>query len=331
MAGWTGAAGRPNNEDNIQLSDDLSTNGWSFNTDKEMALSEKGSLLVVCDGMGGMNAGEVASAVAVRTIKEWFTSELLTNEMSPASPDKIKYYIEKAIIAADTRIKSESRADKEKEGMGSTIVLAWVVNESVFVGWCGDSRIYRFNPNDGLTQLSHDHSYVQELVDAGKLSEELAFDHPNNNIITRSLGDPNRTAKPDVKEYALRNGDIILLCSDGLSGVLRDNEIEEIIRNNSGNMETCRQALWEAAREADWHDNVTIGLCQIISGCNKNIVSAPQINKHKPVKKWIIIAIVIVLFLGLLGGFAYLRNDNHTNKNELQSIKDTQEKPEKPE
>jgi serine/threonine protein phosphatase PrpC len=315
MAGWTGSAGRPNNEDNIQLSDNLGTNGWSFNTNKEIVLSEKGCLLIVCDGMGGMNAGEVASAVAVRTIKEWFTSELLTDE-TLSSPDKIKRYIEKAIIAADTRIKSESRADKEKEGMGSTIVLAWVVKESVFVGWCGDSRIYRFNPNDGLTQLSHDHSYVQELVDAGKLSEDLAFDHPNNNIITRSLGDPSRTAKPDVKEYPLRNGDIIMLCSDGLSGVLRDNEIEEIIRNNSGNMEACREALWDASREAGWHDNVTIGLCQIIAGCKTNIFPMPQKNKpvHKPVKKWIMIAVAVVLFLVLIGGgFVYLQQ----NKNGL--------------
>jgi serine/threonine protein phosphatase PrpC len=223
MAARCEAAGRPNNEDNYQLDDNLSDNSWGFTADAEVSLGEKGALLVVCDGMGGMNAGEVASDIAVKTIKEWFTTEKLT-DATIAAPCK---YIASAIVAADAAIKAHSKTNPDTEGMGSTIVLAWLLGQKVYVGWCGDSRCYRFNPALGLERLSHDHSYVQELVDAGKLTEELAFDHPNNNIITRSLGDPRGAAQPDTKEFDLYDQDIILLCSDGLCGTLRDNEMAD--------------------------------------------------------------------------------------------------------
>jgi serine/threonine protein phosphatase PrpC len=259
------AAGRANNEDNYLSSDNLAGGAWRFTTDEVVPLGEKGVLLVVCDGMGGMNAGEVASATAVESVKEWFSPGRLGEEVT-GSAEAITRHAREAIVAADARVKKEAWEDEEKEGMGTTIVLAWVIGESVFVGWCGDSRAYRFRPDDGLEQLSHDHSYVQELVDAGKLDPGLAFDHPLGNIITRSLGESTRAARPDVKEYPLRDGDILLLCSDGLCGVLRDREIEAVIRENQSSMEGCRDALWEAAREAGWHDNVTIGLCQVVSG-----------------------------------------------------------------
>lgn len=262
------AAGRPNNEDNFQVDENLSDNQWGFTSDKEIDLGEKGALLVVCDGMGGMNAGEVASDIAVRTIKDWFAAEKLT-EAVLASPLN---YIKSAIVAADAAIKADEKANPEHDGMGSTIVMAWLLGEKVYVGWCGDSRCYCYNPKSGLVRLSHDHSYVQELVDAGKLTEELAFDHPNSNIITRSLGDPSGAARPDVKEYDLHNEDIIMLCSDGLCGCLRDNEIEEVIRNNQTSMEGCRDALWAADEAAGWHDNVTIAMAQILSGAPAAVV-----------------------------------------------------------
>lgn len=270
MAARCEAAGRPNNEDNYQLDDNLSDNSWGFTADAEVSLGEKGALLVVCDGMGGMNAGEVASDIAVKTIKEWFTTDKLT-DAAIAAPCK---YISSAIVAADAAIKAHSKTNPDTEGMGSTIVLAWLLGQKVYVGWCGDSRCYRFNPALGLERLSHDHSYVQELVDAGKLTEELAFDHPNNNIITRSLGDPRGAAQPDTKEFDLYNQDIILLCSDGLCGTLRDNEIAEVIQAHQTSMQECRDALWATDEAAGWTDNVTIGLAQILSGCD----NAPKSN-----------------------------------------------------
>ena len=259
------AAGRPNNEDNYQISEDLAADSWGFTADKTLPLGDKGALLVVCDGMGGMNAGEVASAIAVATIKKAFAKEFITDKVL-ASSAAIQHFISDAIQAADAAIKEEGRLNPEHEGMGSTIALAWLLGNKVYVGWCGDSRVYRFNPVNGLERLSHDHSYVQELVDAGKLTEELAFDHPNNNIITRSLGDPRGKARPDTKEYELYNGDVLMLCSDGLCGCLRDNEIEAIMAKQSESMQACRDALWEADEAAGWHDNVTIALAQVVSG-----------------------------------------------------------------
>ena len=306
MAARCEAAGRPNNEDNFQLADHLTGNQWSFVADQEVDLDEKGALLVVCDGMGGANAGEVASKMAVDTMKEWFSPERLTNEVT-ATSESIAKYIEKAIVAADEQIKQEGRNDKEKEGMGSTIVLAWVIGQSVYIGWCGDSRAYCYHPVDGLKRLSHDHSYVQSLVDAGLLSEELAFDHPNSNIITQCLGDPSQAVKPEVAEHTLRNGDVIMLCSDGLCGVLRDREIEAVMSEHTDSMAECRDALWNAARNAGWNDNVTIGLCRMVAGCEQVVTPsksapAPKKTAKKRTKKLIAGLILGIITAGVVAG-----------------------------
>lgn len=314
MAARCEAAGRPNNEDNYQLDDNLSDNSWGFTADAEVSLGEKGALLVVCDGMGGMNAGEVASDIAVKTIKEWFTTEKLT-DATIAAPCK---YIASAIVAADAAIKAHSKTNPDTEGMGSTIVLAWLLGQKVYVGWCGDSRCYRFNPALGLERLSHDHSYVQELVDAGKLTEELAFDHPNNNIITRSLGDPRGAAQPDCKEFDLYNQDIILLCSDGLCGTLRDNEIAELIKQHQTSMQECRDALWDADEAAGWTDNTTIALAQIISGGKDANAATPTANSNNEIStskakliaankrlKFILSGVVFIILLCAIVATAY--------------------------
>lgn len=322
MAARCEAAGRPNNEDNYQVDENLADDRWGFTADKEISLGEKGALLVVCDGMGGMNAGEVASAIAIATIKEWFDKDKLTDKILESSAS-IQGYIVDAIQAADAAIKADEKTNPEHEGMGSTIVIAWLLGKKAYVGWCGDSRAYRYNPKTGLMRLSHDHSYVQELVDAGKLTEELAFDHPNSNIITRSLGDPRGKAQPDTKEYGLYNEDIIMLCSDGLCGCLRDNEIEDIIMQHQTSMQECRDALWDADEAAGWHDNVTIVLAQVISGGTIAIEAASEqpisnskaelIRKNHRLKK-ILGALVILIVLVCAGyclhKFAPLHGEN---------------------
>lgn len=283
MAARCESAGRPNNEDNYQLNEDLSNTLWSFKADKVVELGTHGALLVVCDGMGGMNAGEVASAIAVATIKHWFSLHQLTPAVMANDKSRMRH-IYNAIQSADAAIKEEGNRDAEKQGMGSTVVIAWMVEDKVYVGWCGDSRAYKYNPQTGLMQMSHDHSYVQELVDSGQLSEELAFDHPNNNIITRSLGDPRGAAQPDVKVFPLQKDDIILLCSDGLCGVLRNREIESVITNNTYSMDACLNALWETSRPK-WHDNVTIELAQILEGEDKTLDENPASSIVTPISK----------------------------------------------
>ncbi len=313
------AAGRPNNEDNYIISSDLTQSQWGFEADKEFDLSPRGTLLVVCDGMGGMNAGEVASEIAVRTIKECFSNEKLTDEVCKTS-DSIKKYIENAIIAADTAIKQEGNTNTEHKGMGSTIVLAWFINGKVYIGWCGDSRAYCYNPINGLQQLSHDHSYVQELVDAGKLTADLAFNHPNSNVITRSLGDPNGVVRPEVKEFDLHNNDIILLCSDGLCGYVRDVEIEATIKEHQTSMVECRDALWSVAENAPWGDNVTIELLQVISGAavatKPKTITPEKGTKTKILKLAIVVlAILLALAIGFIAGiFSTSKDKNNSNE-----------------
>lgn len=286
MVAYTGAAGKYSpdapmcgNEDNFYVDDNLSDNiSGHCVADEIINMSDCGTIMAVCDGMGGMNAGEVASAIAVETIKDYFSPNRINLDIA-RNPKARKEYLEKLVVEADKRIKDDSKRNPKHEGMGSTIILAWIVGDELTLTWCGDSRAYRFNPATGLKMLSEDHSYVQELVKKGLITYEDTFDHPQGNIITRSLGDPDKKSRPETREFNLYKGDIILLCSDGLSGVLRDRKIkdsdghyypgkniEDLIRDNTSSMVQCKNALWDAAQEADWYDNVTILLCQILEG-----------------------------------------------------------------
>lgn len=258
---------RTNNEDNFQVSADLSSGNMCWVNNEICSLGDKGALLVVADGMGGMNAGEVASELAIQTVKECFHPDNLTDKVM-----KDRFSVEKfmasTIVAADNAIKQDAKVHPESRGMGTTIVIAWLLGGKLYVSWCGDSRAYIYNPVSGLHQITKDHSYVQALVDKGKLTREEAFDYPESNIITRSLSDGSAKAKPEslLKPYDLCNGDIILLCTDGLNGMIRDCEIEQVISANTHDMSACVDALISAACDAEGSDNVTICLCQVMVG-----------------------------------------------------------------
>lgn len=276
---WNEGAPRKGNEDDLFVDADLSNNTQGqFVADQVEILSDAGCLLAVADGMGGMNAGEVASAIAIDTVKSAFSKENLTDDVLASQKTRTKY-LEKVIIDADAAIKRHARMDNACEGMGSTLILAWLYDNQVTVSWCGDSRAYLFRKEEGLCQISKDHSYVQNLVDEGKITIEEAFDHPYGNIITRSLGDPEKKAEPESVTVAVAKGDILLVCSDGLSGVLRDRKsydmdgnllpgmnMEDIISENCTTMVKCREALWNAAEKSEWYDNVTAILCEIVEG-----------------------------------------------------------------
>lgn len=258
---------RSNNEDNFQVIPDISSGQMSWCNNNVYTLGNLGTLLVVADGMGGMNAGEVASDIAIQTVKEYFVPQNITPEVT-----KNRYSIEKfmnsVIVAADKKIKEEARLHPETSGMGTTIVIAWIYDAYLYVSWCGDSRAYVYNSNNGLCQISKDHSYVQSLVDKGELSKEDAFDFPESNIIIRSLSDLSDIAKPEslLTPYRLKNDDIVLLCTDGLNGMIRDKEIERVIENNSINMSQCADELIKAACDAAGSDNITLCLCKILEG-----------------------------------------------------------------
>ncbi len=253
-------------------------------------LRDKGCLLVVADGMGGMNAGEVASHIAVTTLAKCFSEEGLKNV--ELTDNTIRKFLRKSIVAADDAIKKTAAKDKEKEGMGTTVVLLWILpDNTAYYAWCGDSRLYRYTSDMGLQTLSHDHSYVMEIL---HLSEEEAFVHPNNNIITRSLGNPSEKANPEIEgPFQIYKDDLFLLCSDGLCGVLPSQKIDENIPciedileehiPDADHLIDGINELWTAAATAGWHDNVTTLLCQVKEGpkrpAAKKKPKAMQTNK----------------------------------------------------
>ena len=258
---------RTNNEDNFQAASDLCSAQMRWINNEECELGEKGALLVVADGMGGMNAGEVASEIAIATVKEWFAPDRITPEVT-ASRFTIEKFMNDAVVAADSRIKQEGHLHKESRGMGTTIVIGWIYDGKLYVSWCGDSRAYVYNPQTGLHQLSVDHSYVQTLVEQKKITREDAFDYPESNIITRSLCDAAPKARPEslLNPYVLCDNDIVMLCTDGLSGMIRDNEMEDVIRRFEHDMDKLSDQLIAAALNAAGSDNVTLCLCQVLSG-----------------------------------------------------------------
>lgn len=277
---------RTNNEDNFIVCPDLSEDKWDVpdDADKPLDLSRDGCLLCVADGMGGMNAGEIASEIAVNSIRESFSSCSSLEKIESKGSSDIENFMKKAVVVADRKIKEKAKSDKETSGMGTTIVAAWVKSDVVNVVWCGDSRAYLFNPVSGLERISKDHSYVQQLVDNGSLDPEMAFFHPDSNIITRSLGDSPIKAQPDFARRSLSSGDIILLCTDGLCGLIQDSEIQDILMDEKDCLERCKTALTEAALSAGGHDNVTIALYQCTGVEEKDIKKTnPNIHgsRHK--------------------------------------------------
>lgn len=299
---------RQNNEDNFQVSANLDILPMQWVNNQQYSLGNRGALMVVADGMGGMNAGEVASQIAIDTVRASFTPEKITDEVVK-SRFTIEKFMKDVIVAADQHIKDYAKAYPESRGMGTTIVIAWLFDGNLYVTWVGDSRAYIFNQNTGLFQISKDHSYVQELVDAGKITEEDAFDYPDSNIITRSLSDATPRVQPEclLSPQKLCNGDIILLCSDGLSGMIRDKEIEQIISQSQTDMTQCVDKLIQAALDAGGADNCTVAIGQIMAGGAQSEPSRLMTKKQTrdttkvstgvmPIKdKWIRWAILLLL------------------------------------
>lgn len=271
---------RDNNEDNFSVCPDLSLGQWIVPADSQetIQLGQYGCLLVVADGMGGQNAGEVASAIAIDTVHDMFVMDKLAD--IEKKPDVLCFYLKKVIVEADQRVKYQSSKNENTRGMGSTIVLAWIIEGMVHVAWLGDSRAYSIIPGQGISRLTKDHSYVQKLVDSGVLSEEEAMNHPDSNIITKSLGDSSHVAKPDSFSYPLLNDEVILLCSDGLCGVCTDSEIAGLVLENKDDLKSCKEVLTEAALSAGGSDNITIALALVSTDVSNSAGATVDLKKQ---------------------------------------------------
>ncbi|MDO8550257.1 MAG: Stp1/IreP family PP2C-type Ser/Thr phosphatase [Ignavibacteria bacterium] len=187
---------------------------------------DNGLLTVICDGLGGNNAGEVASQLAVDTVHKHFKDSLRNNYL-----ERIK----SSVIEANKTIYEKAISHSDLKGMSTTIEVLFIKDDKAYWGHIGDSRIYIF-ADDKLTQITKDHSFVQRLVDEGVLSEEEAEVHPNRNIITRALGD-SIPVEADLNTIELlpQKKVFFFVCTDGVNGVIDNNELEEIFRLNDIN------------------------------------------------------------------------------------------------
>lgn len=208
------------------------------------------SFFMVADGMGGHNAGEVASAVAVRTFLDGA-------KMHPNQTDRsnIITFIQDTFHKANDLILYKASDDPEFRGMGTTAVAAVVTKDRLLVGNLGDSRAYLIS-NGEIRQITEDHSYVALLLQAGRIDKEEARTHPRRNEITRALGVPNYL-EPDFFELEYQKGDILILCSDGLDKMVDDAAILRIAEDSAGPDDICRSLTDEANRNGGL-DNITV-------------------------------------------------------------------------
>lgn len=209
---------------------------------------EAAGLAVVVDGMGGYAAGEVASDIIVRSLEE----------LKPSAGGLVA-----ALVECHNRILAHSEVHPESKGMGAAVVAAKLETKQISVCWAGDSRAYLFNRDTGLRAVSRDHSYVQWLLSQGQISESEARDHPKRNLVTQCLG--LNAPQPELVTVSWEPGEVLLLCSDGLTDELDDERIAAVLAQTGeagDGWSSAAQALISEALESGGKDNVTVVLAE---------------------------------------------------------------------
>lgn len=210
------------------------------------AVGKLPNLFIVADGMGGHNAGDRASGYAV---------EVMVDEIRKSRERNPVKSLRLAIEMANSKVLEEARSEEKYHGMGTTIVAATVINHVLYVANVGDSRLYLIG-KDGIYQITRDHSLVEEMIRLGNLTREEGRMHPDRNIITRAVGvDPS--VKIDFFDLKLNRQDKILMCSDGLTNMLEDEEIRQLIQNEA-TLQDAGKKLVEAANRNGGRDNITV-------------------------------------------------------------------------
>ena len=243
-------------------------------------------LYVVCDGMGGHAAGEVASEIAVNVIAD----------RAPATPDAAA--LGQAVEEANLAIIQAAREGVGRAGMGCTCTAAMLENERLIVAQVGDSRAYLLHGGT-LQQITRDHSLMADFIEAGQITPEEARVHPQRSVITRALGSDPRT-QPDLFEINVNTGDRLLICSDGLTSMIEDYEIEDIL-NRTPDPQIAASKLVNAAIAAGGHDNVTVIVV--------NVTGFAEVRRRKVARKTkITAAVIIALLVAIFCGAAYAFN-----------------------
>lgn len=238
----TGRA-RSNNEDVVQVDEAL-------------------ALAVLADGMGGYQAGEVASDMAATTMREHMT-QWLADPGAPRLAADTAQALMRSAQEANRKVFEAANSKPEWAGMGTTLVAAMVMNDRLWIGHIGDSRAYRLR-GERLEQLSRDHSLLQEQLDAGLITPEDAAKSVHRNLVTRAVGVEPEVLL-EVREHDIQAGDLLLLCSDGLSDMLPDARIEAVMCAES-ELEAMGRALVQAANDAGGRDNIAVILVRAKGG-----------------------------------------------------------------
>jgi protein phosphatase len=237
--------------------------GMFFKVADENIIREKGCLLIVADGMGGHQAGEVASKMAADIIsREYFKL---------GGNGSVEKNLERVLALANKKIFEMAGSQKAYNGMGTTCTALVVIDQAVYYAHVGDSRAY-MQKGDSIIQITEDHTYVQELVNSGDITAEEAAVHPKRNILTNAMG-----TKPDLRidtgkcKFNFENNDRLLLCSDGLYDYLNDKEIQEILQHNL--LKNAAEYMVQEAKVRGGHDNITVVLAE-----------RSEASKEQPVK-----------------------------------------------
>lgn len=225
-----------------------------------LRLFREENLFVVADGMGGHASGEVASQMSVETLAEFFRATAEDDEITwPYKMDKGRKYEENRVVTgiklSNRRIFEAASADAKLKGMGTTIVVTFFVNDTCYIGHVGDSRVYRFR-NGKLSQLTEDHSLLNDYIKMRQLTPEEIEAFPHKNVIVRALG-MKATVQVDVMNENPQVGDVYLLCSDGLSGMVTDDQMAMILAEED-DLDAACERLIESANEHGGTDNITV-------------------------------------------------------------------------
>lgn len=280
--------------------------------------SPNGQVLAVCDGMGGQAAGDVASQLAVNIIEN-----ILTDNTFETPEEAIR----RSVLAANQGVLNRTAQNPELEGMGSTCAMLIIKNGRVHCGWVGDSRIY-YIANHTIRQISHDQSYVQQLLDSGQITKEEAVNHPQKNEITNCIGLQGMTA-PDTVAVPIvpEPGSVFLLCSDGLSGMVDERQIERVISNTKMSLQQKADRLVAMANEAGGLDNITVemvqfGTSEVAGATSGTLFETPEgINNAKKKSHKLLYSIICILVVAILclgGGYYYM---NQKQKEEVEKVK----------
>ena len=248
---------RQNNEDNLWLGRVGDPEAAAGDREASGSTGFPGMLLAVADGMGGAKAGEVASRLAVETL----ATELQQRAgATPLAGRELRDAGRAAVHAANEKIRDDGAHDEAREGMGTTLTVAWLVGGAAELFQVGDSRAYLFREGR-LSQLTRDQSLVSKLVEDGLLSEEEAERLPGRHIILQALGSEEEL---DIvhESVAVRNGDVLLLCTDGLSGLVKLPELEAVLRKSGPLSDQCARLI-ELAEQQGGNDNITVLLARV--------------------------------------------------------------------